>query len=403
TVTPTPTITPTATPDTFTITLKPGLDGYTGVADTYISNFDPQVNYAGSPLLSLSEVFGSRHRGLLLFDLQRIPQGATVRAARLRLVAVYRSESNTGRSLLLHRMVRRWDVNRANWYLATSSSAWVQAGAGAPIWDFVQTPTDVAAVDEGDTYTFDVTADVQEWLNGTNNLGWQIRISEGSTLLLQLASAEYADPALRPELELTLETGTELATPTPTPSPPATPTPGGAAGNTTVNYALQPGWNSLSLPIIPFDPSLPAVLSSIEGAYEQVLWYDNSAVPPRWRHYAPGDPSSDLSGVPQLIGVWIKMKETALLSVSGIIPQTTVIPLRPGWNHVGFPALAPQPVEAALAAIAGSYDRVFVWDNGADEWLRYEPNAADNTLTEFRPGDAIWIHATAAVNLSIVN
>ena len=249
-----------------------------------------------------------------------------------------------------------------------------------------------------------MTSDVQAWLTGQPNYGWLIRLSDGSDLVLNLASNDHGVADLRPELLLTLRTGAELATATPTSLPRPTPTPSGGGGGQTFALLLSPGWNAVSIPVIPGDPSLPNVFSSIDGSYDSVQWYDNVNVsPPRWRHYAPGDPTSDLLGVPELLGVWIHMNQQGVLRVTGPAPRTTVIHLRPGWNQIGFPALRPQNVASTLGAIAGSYDRVSVWDNVARLWRSYAPGDRNNTLSQFRPGDAIWIHATREVNLTIVN
>ncbi len=77
--------------------------------------------------------------------------------------------------------------------------------------------------------------------------------------------------------------------------------------------------------------------------------------------------------------------------------------LEPGWNQIGYPALAPQRVEATLAAIAGSYDAARVWDNAAQVWRSYIPGDPGNDLTAFNPGDALWIRATQAADVTIVN
>jgi hypothetical protein len=91
------------------------------------------------------------------------------------------------------------------------------------------------------------------------------------------------------------------------------------------------------------------------------------------------------------------------LQVTGLRPTTTVIRLEPGWNQIGFPALAPQRVEMTLAAIAGHYDRVRVWDNTQQLWREFRPSGTANTLTVLQPGDAVWIHATQPTYLEIVN
>ncbi|NOZ49716.1 MAG: DNRLRE domain-containing protein, partial [Chloroflexi bacterium] len=402
TATATPTPTPTSTPVEFTLRLQPGQDGYQGLADTTISRFDPDVNYADASLLSLQSVDGHRAYPLLQFDLSAIPQGADVRQAQLQLHITYRS-GQAAATLQLYPLLRNWQPEFANWYLATQHSAWDQSGAEAAGRDYSATPSDSIALPAAEIITLDVTNDIGRWLRGDANRGWILRLQSGVALNINLASAESADPNLRPQLLITLATDTQLATPTPTATPPATPTPSGASGSSTFHTSLRRGWNALSIPLIPANPALPPVLDSIIDQVESVWWYDNSSSPARWRHYRPNDPASDLFAIPQLLGVWIQMNADAELSVFGLRPTSTVIHLEPGWNQIGFPAAAPQPVESTLAAIAGRYDRVYVWDNVSELWQVYIPGDRNNSLREFHPGDAIWIHAIQAANLIIIN
>ncbi|NOZ72942.1 MAG: hypothetical protein GXP38_13695, partial [Chloroflexi bacterium] len=290
-----------------------------------------------------------------------------------------------------------------NWYLATQHSAWNQAGADQAGSDRGINPTAVQPLPQGQLLTFDVTSDINRWLRGDANQGWLLLLQNSPGLILNLASADHPDIAMRPALILDLASDTILATPTATPTPVATPTPSGSTGSTTFTYDLQEGWNAISIPLIPANPALPNVLDSIAGQYESVWWYDNSQTPGRWRHYRPDDASSDLFAIPQLRGVWLKMKAPATLRVFGLRPSTTVIHLEPGWNQIGFPSESPQPVASTLAAITGSYDRVYVWDNPSQQWRYFIPGAKNNTLHEFRPGDALWIRAIRPTNLIVIN
>ena len=402
TATPTPTSTPTATPDRFTLTLRTGDNGYEGTADTFIASFDPQVNYNQATLLTLNEQLGDKSRALLKFDMQPIPLGTTILNAELKLHVTYRSGIVVGRSVIVNRLIREWAPESTTWQLSSTGAAWGLPGASAPNNDYISDPSAIFHLGDGDELSFDVTDDVRRWLIGEPNRGWLLRLSDGSDFVLNLASSEHRNVQLRPELVVTLPTGAELTDPTPTPTPHHTPIPSGN-GSSPFEKSLEPGWNAFSIPLIPFDPRLPAVLQSIDGSYDRVKWYDNSEWPPRWRYYIPGDTASNLDSISQLIGVWVEMNRADALSVSGLIPTTTVVHLEPGWNQIGYPAAAPQRVEMTLAAIAGSYDKVSVWDNAARQWLTYVPGDEDSPLTHFRPGDAIWIHATQAVDLVIVN
>ncbi len=400
TPTPTPTLTPTATPDTFTVILRSGLDNYQGVRDTFLAGRDPAVNYGQAPLLNVSDKADDRNRILIFFDLGSLTT-ADLRRAELRLYPAYLSIPPQG-SAIINRMKRPWTEDGANWHQALLGQAWHQPGAGGYDSDFVAAATDIINVTSDAALSFDVTNDVRAWLNGDPNYGWIVRLN-GSELLMALASSEYARLDLHPELVLTVGNDAILATPTPTPTPLATPTPGGAAGPATFVKSLHTGWNAFSIPVRPYTATLPDVLSSIAGKYSQVRWYDNSVTPPRWRTFDPASANNDLITIDHKISVWALMSAAATLEVPGERQTTTTIHLRPGWNQIGFPSLAAQPVGLALAGIAGSFDLVRVWDNDQMRWQTWRPDALNNDFALLHPGDSVWIHALGETDLVLVN
>ena len=309
------------------------------MVDTYIASFDPQVNYSQATLVVLAEQLNDKNRGLLEFDLQPIPLGTDILKAELKLHVAYRSGVVAGRSVLLNRLIREWEPAAANWTLAYSGAAWGSPGASASGSDFIPEPSGIYHLEDGDAVSFDVTDDVRRWLIGEPNHGWLLRLSDGSNFVLNLASSEHEDLLLRPQLLVTLPTGSELTQPTPTPTPYNTPIPSGGGSSPFVKE-LVPGWNALSIPLIPFNPSLPAILQSIEGSYDQVKWYDNSEWPAPWRWFVPGSSGNDLTGIPEIRGVWIKMNQADTLSVSGLVPDHNSHPPGTGLESDRLPGIS---------------------------------------------------------------
>ena len=393
TPTSTPTPTPTPTPDYFYLTLQPGQENYQGVRDAFISARDPGVNYGHAPLLVLSGKQDDRNRILIYFDLTPLEE-VDFRAAELRLHVTYRTHAPRGQASI-YRMKRAWLENGVTWQEALPSQSWSEPG-GRPGADYEATATD--HIPANDTLVFNVTADVQAWLNGEPNYGWIILLDDPK-LLMNLAAREYEDAGLRPELVVQLGNSSTLATPTPTPTPITTPTPSNDTGETTFTRPLSVGWNALSIPLIPANPQLPDLLASIEGGYDEVRWYDNG----NWRTFRPESATNTLTAIDPTISVWVLMNTPDTLEVTGQRPITTTIHLRPGWNQVGFPSLAEQPVRAALAGIDGDFDQVAVWDNSQHRWRTWYPGDIPIDLTTLRPGDSLWIHAIRETDLVIVN
>ncbi len=169
---------------------------------------------------------------------------------------------------------------------------------------------------------------------------------------------------------------------------------------------LAVGWNLVSRNVLPANTSTPQFLASIAGKFDMVAALDPND-PGKWQTYSPLAAQNTLTGLDQTKGFWIHMTQPAFLSPAGILPARTDIPLKAGWNLVGWPSNKTVPVAQALAPIAGKFDLVFAYDanDTADHWKRYDPTAPAfaNDLINVRPLLGYWIHMAQAGTLSVVN
>ncbi|UCE74193.1 MAG: hypothetical protein JSV56_00430, partial [Methanomassiliicoccales archaeon] len=155
------------------------------------------------------------------------------------------------------------------------------------------------------------------------------------------------------------------------------------------NLSLNKGWNLVSIPVILENPSIVEVLSSIEGDYNMVQWYD--ALCDSWLTY-PGD-STDLS---HHMAFWIHMKTDSVLEITGISPFYTAIELLAsgrGWNLVGYPAMHNKTIQGALSYIEDKYVAVqnFKSEDEGDPWKHYHIDKPFNDLHHFNTGRGYWI------------
>ena len=155
-----------------------------------------------------------------------------------------------------------------------------------------------------------------------------------------------------------------------------------ACAGVSVNVELKKGWNLMSLPIIPDDSAIEAVLADITGNVTSVWYYDPAL---GWRSYVPGGPSN-LTTIADGKAYWINMKEAATLTVVGVAivlpgqmpPSYGVVT---GWNMVGFKAMASMNATDYLKGT--DWVRIHKFQNGA--WGTVQ--ATDNMT----PGLGYWV------------
>ena len=171
---------------------------------------------------------------------------------------------------------------------------------------------------------------------------------------------------------------------------------------------LIAGWNLISLPLDPPDPDPAAVFAPIAGQLARVEAHDVCDVADPWKLYDPADPAaSDLTAVTPGMGLWVQVTAATVLPLAGTLPATTDIDLCQGWNHIGFPADQSRAPTAALASIAGKWQRLFGHDafDAADPFEFFDPAvpAWANDLELMRPGYGYWLLASEATTLTISN
>ncbi len=171
---------------------------------------------------------------------------------------------------------------------------------------------------------------------------------------------------------------------------------------------LLAGFNLISIPEEPADPDPAAVLNPIGGLYNRAFAYDACDVTDPWKVYDPADPAaSDLTAIDHKIGLWLDATAATDLPSDGVLPATTALNLCVGWNLIGFPAAQPRHPLAALAPIAGKWQRIFGYDvfDPVDPWEVYSVGAPEwaNDLSVMQPGRGYWILITESTTLEIRN
>lgn len=204
-----------ATPITITVTdpapppgegpqttrLRQGENGYSGVRDTYLSNYGKTTNYGSSVKLDLDR---SNYAPLIRFAVFAseggpVPDGAVIESAKLRL---YKGSYDS--AIALHRMLKPWSESEATWNRASASASWSSPGANAAGSDYRATPeAQVSAPWSAGWIEFDIGAAIAAPDFASANYGWKLIAGAGNSNRKEFRSSNHAvDPATRPTLEI---------------------------------------------------------------------------------------------------------------------------------------------------------------------------------------------------------
>jgi hypothetical protein len=156
---------------------------------------------------------------------------------------------------------------------------------------------------------------------------------------------------------------------------------------TTFNLNLAKGWNLISLPLVPKNSGIEALLSTASGKYDAVYSYKSG----QYQSYIPGESGNSLTQMESGQGYWIYMNESAQVSLSGTAAAEE-IRLSSGWNLAGFNSMRAVPIESAISSIASKIEVIYGFDRNTASYKGYSPTSL-NELSELKPGEAYWIYA----------
>lgn len=159
--------------------------------------------------------------------------------------------------------------------------------------------------------------------------------------------------------------------------------------------SLSNGRNLVSTPLVSQgDTSLGTVLQSIDGVYDNVWNYRSGNSKP-WAHWQESKPSAlnSLSDMDNMNGYYINVGSSDHLITIGRLPGGEIIPLKAGWNLIGYPSLDSELRDTALSSISGKYDYVYRFDPVSGREVKATPSEY------MEPGNGYWIFANQNCNL----
>lgn len=145
------------------VIFRRALDGYDGVADTWIASWYPTMTNGHAPAIEIRPV--DVYAPLFRFEVNTIPQNSLVTRAVLALNCYSRSNTNW-MDVSVYQVLRPWDEGTTSWNQAQVSDDWAAAGCNDSTTDRAASPVSTAHVAvEGVWHEFDVVDLVRIWVN----------------------------------------------------------------------------------------------------------------------------------------------------------------------------------------------------------------------------------------------
>ena len=156
-----------------------------------------------------------------------------------------------------------------------------------------------------------------------------------------------------------------------------------------LNIPLKQNWNLISIPLNLTNNSIEFVFGSIMNKVIVINGFE-SGVGGGAKTYDPLLPEfSDLHNIDYKHGYWVKMNQSANLSVNGTIPFNKTITLATNWNLISYLCNEPKNVSDVFSGIMNKIIVINGFENGA---LTYDPLLPEfSDLQELKPNYGYWV------------
>lgn len=149
---------------------------------------------------------------------------------------------------------------------------------------------------------------------------------------------------------------------------------------------LAQGWNLISFNVVPSNTTIASVFA---GVMTQVNTVKNSD-----GFYKPGQDAElqSLTNITVGSAYLVHMKTAQTLTVSGTDPGSVTVPLKAGWNMLGYPKSAIGTTTTVLGSTWTSAQIIKNFESFLDK--------TSGTLTTMKPGEGYYIYMNTASNVT---
>jgi hypothetical protein len=154
------------------------------------------------------------------------------------------------------------------------------------------------------------------------------------------------------------------------------------------------GTRMISIPLNMTSTDLVTIMGTFD--YTIAWWYDPTDSLDHWKSYNPSKTMNDLSEWNSTMALWVEVNSDNYLTVAGLVPSTTDVPIYAGWNLIGHPSFSSKTVEDTLSGI--SYERVEAFDENSPP-----QNMKLLDGDEYMESEGYWVWASAPGSVTFSN
>jgi len=158
---------------------------------------------------------------------------------------------------------------------------------------------------------------------------------------------------------------------------------------------LSEGWHLISLPLVQDDWTTDVIFRTLD--VESVATYVTGDTNDPWKRHEFSKSWGDLEVIDRRMGLWVKTTSDDYLTIAGLVPKSTEIWLKPGWNLVSYPTFTGKTVFEELGFI--QFDRIEGFDINSQPYCLRLMNPFDLMST----GTAYWIEMGSSYNWTVTN
>lgn len=172
---------------------------------------------------------------------------------------------------------------------------------------------------------------------------------------------------------------------------------------------ISSSWNLLSLPRMPADSTVGAVLGPIKDHLTSAWKWENET----WSVYLPTLSQSSftnyinskgfsaLTAIDVGQGFWLNSETEQNLNITGTIPVDTSLSLTKGWNLLGLKGDTPQAVTDFVSGNGSQIASIWKWEGGTwsvnlpgenDGGKGYADSKGFGHLSTITPGEGFWVN-----------